>query len=96
MDVESFDVDNDRLVQCRIGFSIAARRGIGVVQISEMGIKTPKKSIAQKYVVIACLNKLANIGYTLPTLSSVLIQAIMRTCVMMLRAFVQALLGTTE
>ena len=76
MDTESFDVDNGRLVQCRIGFSITARRGTGVVQISEMGIKAPKKSIAQKYVVIACLNKLANIGYTLPTLFSLTIQAI--------------------
>ena len=76
VDVESFDVDNCRLVQCRIGFSIAARRDTGVVQISEMGIKAPEKSIAQKYAVIACLNKLVNIGYTLPTLSSLTIQAI--------------------
>ena len=76
MDVGSFDVDNGRLVQSRIGFSIAARRGRGVVQISEMGIKAHEKSIAQKYAIIACLNKLTNIGYTLPTLSSLTIQAI--------------------
>jgi hypothetical protein len=50
--------------------------GRGVVQISEMGIKAPQQIVAQKYVVIACVTKLANIGYTLPTLSSVLIQAI--------------------
>jgi hypothetical protein len=41
-----------------------------------MGIKAPQQTIAQKYVVIACVTKLANIRYTLPTLSSVLIQAI--------------------
>jgi hypothetical protein len=41
-----------------------------------MGVKAPEKSIAQKCIVIACLNKLANNGYTLPTLSSVTIQAI--------------------
>jgi hypothetical protein len=41
-----------------------------------MGIKAPEKSITQKYTVIACLNKLVNNGYTLPTLSSVAIQAI--------------------
>ena len=76
MDVESFDVDNGRLVQSRIGFSITTRRGKGVVQISEVGIKTPEKKIVIKYVVKSCLNKLANIRYTLPTLSSMTIQAI--------------------
>ena len=48
MDVESFEVDNGRLMQCRVGFSIAVRRGTGVVQISEVGIKAPNKAIAQK------------------------------------------------
>ena len=76
MDVESFDVDNGLLVQSRIGFSIAARRGTGVVQISEVEVKAPEKKVAIIYAVKSCLNKLANIGYTLPTLSSVLIQAI--------------------
>ena len=76
MDVESFDVDNGRLVQSRIGFSIAARRGTGVVQISEVGVKAPVKKITIKYVVKSCLNKLVNIGYILPTLSSMTIQAI--------------------
>ena len=80
MDVESFHVDNGRLVQSRIGFSIAARRGTGVVQISEVGRKAPDKKIATKYAVIACLNKLANIGYTLPKLSSLTIQAIDVDC----------------
>ena len=75
MDVESFDVDNGLLVQSRIGFSIAARRGTGVEQISEVGVKAPEEKIAIKYVVIACLNKLTNIGYTLPTYFSVSIQA---------------------
>ena len=75
MDVESFEVDNGRLMQCRVRFSITTRRGTGVVQISEVGIKPPDKAIAQKYVVLACVNKLANIGYNLPTYSSMAIQA---------------------
>ena len=76
MVVQTFHVDNGPLIQYRIGFSIAARMGRGVVQISEMGIKAPQQTVAQKYAVIACVTKLVNIGYTLPTLSSVLIQAI--------------------
>jgi hypothetical protein len=74
--VQTFHVDNGPLIQCRIGFSIAARMGRGIVQISDMRIKAPQQTVAQKYVVIACVTKLPNIGYTLPTLSSVLIQAI--------------------
>ena len=76
MDVECFEVDNGRLIQCRVGFSIAARRGTGVVQISEVGVKAPDKKVAIIYAIKSCLNKLANIGYTLPTLSSMTIQAI--------------------
>ena len=76
VDVESFDVDNGRLVQSRIVFFFAARRDRGVVQILEVGVKAPEKKIAIKYVVKSCLNKLVNIGYTLPTLSSMTIQAI--------------------
>ena len=75
VDVECFEVDNGRLMQYRVGFSIAARRGTGIIQISEVRIMAPNKAIAQKYVVLACVNKLVNIGYTLPTYSSVLIQA---------------------
>ena len=41
-----------------------------------MGIKTPQQTVAQKYAIIMCVTKLTNIGYTLPTLSSVLIEAI--------------------
>jgi hypothetical protein len=41
----------------------------------EVGVKAPDKAVAQKYNVLACVNKLANIGYTLPTYSSVSIQA---------------------
>jgi hypothetical protein len=41
-----------------------------------VGVKAPEKKIAIKYAVIACLNKLVNIGYTWPTLSSLTIQAI--------------------
>ena len=76
MDIESFDVDNGRLRQYRVGFSIATRRGTGVVQISKVGRKAPDNKITTKYAVIACLNKLVNIGYTLPRLSSMMIQAI--------------------
>ena len=72
MVVQTFYVDNGPLIQCRIGFSIAARMGRGVVQISEMGIRTPQQTVAQKYVVIACVTMLTNIGYTMPTLSSVI------------------------
>jgi len=75
VDVESFEVDNGRFIQCQVGFSIATRRGRGVVQISEVGVKAPDKAVAQKYVVLACVNKLTNIGYTLPTYSSMSIQA---------------------
>jgi hypothetical protein len=75
VDVECFDVDNSR--QCRVGFSIAARRGRGrVVQISEVGRKAPDKAIAEKYGILACVNKLATIGYNLPTYSSLTIQSI--------------------
>ena len=41
-----------------------------------MGIKAPKQTITQNYDVIACVTNLVNIWYTLPTLSSMLIQAI--------------------
>ena len=40
-----------------------------------MRVKEPDKAVAQKYVVLTCVNKLANIGYTMPTYSSVSIQA---------------------
>ena len=40
-----------------------------------MGVKAPDKTIAQKYAVLACVNKIVNIGYSLPTYSSVSIQA---------------------
>ena len=40
-----------------------------------MRVKEPDKAVAQKYVVLTCVNKLANIGYTLPTYFSVSIQA---------------------
>ena len=50
-------------------------KGRGVVQILEVGVKAPDKVVAQKYVVLACVNKLVNIGYNLPTYSSMAIQA---------------------
>ena len=40
-----------------------------------MGVKAPDKAVAQKYAVLACVNKIVNIGYSLPTYSSVSIQA---------------------
>jgi hypothetical protein len=64
-------------MQCRIGFSIATRRGTrGVVQISEVERKAPDKGIAEKDGVLACVNKLATIGYNLLTYSSMKIQSI--------------------
>jgi hypothetical protein len=75
VDVECFDVDNSQ--QCKVGFSIAARRGRGhVVQISEGGRKTPDKAVAEKIWCPTCVNKLATIGYNLPTYSSLTIQSI--------------------
>jgi hypothetical protein len=68
--VETFHIDNGPLIQCQIAFSIAARKGRGVVQISKIGIKAPQQIVAQKCVVITCVTKLTNIGYTPPTLSS--------------------------
>jgi hypothetical protein len=41
-----------------------------------VGRKAPDKAIAQKYGVLVCVNKLANIGYNLPTYSSTTIQVI--------------------
>jgi hypothetical protein len=41
-----------------------------------VGVKAHEKKITIKYVVKSCLNKLTNIGYTLPTLLSMTIQAI--------------------
>jgi hypothetical protein len=76
VDVQTFHVDNGPLIQCRISFSIRARRARGVVEISEVEIKAPQQTLVQKYAVFACVTKLANIGYNLPTLSSVLMQAI--------------------
>jgi hypothetical protein len=76
VNVECFEVDNGRLKQCRVSFFIADRRGIGhVVEISEVGSKTPDKAIVEKYGVLACVNKLATIGYNLPTYSSSKIQS---------------------
>ena len=41
-----------------------------------MGRKALDESIAQKYAVKECVNKLATIGYNLPTYSSMSIEAI--------------------
>jgi hypothetical protein len=77
VDVECFEVDNGQLMQCRVGFSIAVRRGRGgVVQILEVGRKASDQVIAQKYGVLACVNKLTTFGYSLPTYSSMKIQSI--------------------
>jgi hypothetical protein len=77
VNVEYFEVDNSRLKQCRVSFFIADRRGTGrVEEISEVGSKAPDKVVAEKYGVLACVNKLATIGYNLPTYSSLKIQSI--------------------
>jgi hypothetical protein len=65
VNVECFEVDNGRLKQCCVCFSIADRRGTGrVVEISEVGSKAHDKAIAEKYSVVACVNKLATLGTT--------------------------------
>jgi hypothetical protein len=76
VDVQTFHIDNGPIIQCQISFSIRAKRGRGVVQISEMGIKAPQQNVAKKYVVFACVTKLTNIGYNLPTLCSMMMRAI--------------------
>jgi hypothetical protein len=38
-----------------------------------MGTKATHKTSAEQYAVMACLRMLANIGYNLPTLSSMMI-----------------------
>jgi hypothetical protein len=65
--------------QCRIGFSIVARSGNQqgqVVPILETGSAQPHYISAQKYVVLKCLRALQNIGYNIPTYSSMGIQAL--------------------
>ena len=47
-----------------------------MVQILETGMKASHKTSAEKYAVMACLITLANIGYNLPTLSTMKVQAI--------------------
>jgi hypothetical protein len=77
MNVECFEVDNSRVKQCRVSFSIADRRGTcHVVEISEVGSKAPDKVATEKYGVLTCVNKLATIEYNLPTYSSLNIQSI--------------------
>ena len=51
--------------QCRISFSMPKKRGRGFVQISEVGVKVPQhqRVVAQKYAIMACVTKLASIGY---------------------------------
>ena len=61
-----------------------------------MEIKALDKTIAQKYVVLACVNKLANIGYTLPTYSFVSIQAMDASSYHDVAGFVQGWLKTTR
>jgi hypothetical protein len=41
-----------------------------------VGSKAPDKAVAEKYGVLAYVNKLATIGYNLPTYSSLNIQSI--------------------
>jgi hypothetical protein len=41
-----------------------------------VGCKAPDKVVAEKYGVLACVNKLVTIGYNLPTYHSLMIQSI--------------------
>jgi hypothetical protein len=77
VNIECFEVDNGQLKQCRVSFSIVDRRAIGrVVEISYVGSKALDKGVAEKYGILACVNKLATIGYNLPTYYSLNIQSI--------------------
>jgi hypothetical protein len=51
VNVECFEVDNGRLKQSRVSFSIADRRGIGhVVEISEVESKISDKVVVENMV----------------------------------------------
>jgi hypothetical protein len=77
VNVECFEVDNGRFKQCRVSFFIADRSGTSrVVEILEVRSKAPDKAVAEKYGVLACVNKLTTIGYNLPTYSFLKIQSI--------------------
>ena len=64
--------------QCRIGFSILAsvsnQQGL-VLYIDRKGSGQPRHFCAQKYAVLECLRALQNIGYDIPTYSSMRIGA---------------------
>jgi hypothetical protein len=66
-------------MQCRIGFSILARAGNQqclVLYIDRTGSGQPPHISVQKYVVLECLRVLQNIGYNIPTYSSMRIGAL--------------------
>jgi hypothetical protein len=46
------------------------------VEISETGINQPYQVTAEKYVVLECLRALANVGYNIPSFSSMLLRAL--------------------
>jgi hypothetical protein len=90
VNVECFEIDNGQLKQYRVSFSIADRRGTGrVVEISEVRSKAPDKAIAEKYGVLACVNKLATIGYNCLLIPTWRYNLLMLPLIMILRAFVQ-------
>ena len=65
--------------QCRIGFSILAsvgnQQGL-VLYIDKTGSDQPHDISTQKYVVQECLRVFQNIGYNIPTYSSMRIAAL--------------------
>jgi hypothetical protein len=70
--VGTFPIDGG-LKQCRIGFSILARTGNQhgmILCIDRTSSGQPHDISAQKYVVQECLRAFQNIGYNIPTYSS--------------------------
>ena len=72
INVGTFPIDGG-LKQCWIGFSILARAGNQqgmVLYVDRTSSGQPHDISAQKYVVQECLRALQNIGYNIPTYSS--------------------------
>ena len=78
LNVGTFPIDG-RLKQCRISFSILARAGNEqgmVLYIDRTSSGQPHDITAQKYAMQACIRALQNIGYNIPTHSSIRIASL--------------------
>ena len=78
MQVDTFPIEG-RHMQCQIGFSILSRVGNQqgqVLYIDRKGSGQPRHFCAQKYAMLECLRALQNIGFDIPTYSSMRIGAL--------------------